>query len=54
MIVLGPLAILQYMWWVRRGRERTTWQYLLQKQSNKTQRKNKLEHKIKHKAFESF
>lgn len=29
MPVLGPLMILQYAYWAhRRGRERTTWQYL--------------------------
>jgi hypothetical protein len=29
MIVLGPLMVLQYAYWVRqRGHERTTWQYL--------------------------
>jgi hypothetical protein len=29
MVVLGPLLILQYLWWRRRlGPERTTWQYL--------------------------
>lgn len=29
MIVLGPLMIIQYLYWLRReGRERTTWQYL--------------------------
>ncbi|MEP6774167.1 MAG: hypothetical protein ABJA50_01115 [Chloroflexota bacterium] len=29
MIVLGPLMVLQYLYWSRRqGRERTTWQYL--------------------------
>jgi hypothetical protein len=29
MVVLGPLMVLQYLYWRRRrGRERTTWQYL--------------------------
>lgn len=29
MVVLGPLMMLQYLFWCRRcGRERTTWQYL--------------------------
>ena len=29
MMVLGPLMVLQYAWWIRRrGAERTTWQYL--------------------------
>jgi len=29
MVVLGPLSVLQYVYWTRRrGRERTTWQYL--------------------------
>jgi hypothetical protein len=29
MIVLGPLMVLQYLYWIRRrGSERTTWQYL--------------------------
>lgn len=29
MVVLGPLMVLQYAWWIRRrGAERTTWQYL--------------------------
>jgi hypothetical protein len=29
MVVLGPLIVLQYVYWMRRqGRERTTWQYL--------------------------
>jgi hypothetical protein len=29
MVVLGPLMVLQHAWWSgRRGRERTTWQYL--------------------------
>lgn len=29
MVVLGPLMLLHYAWWVRhRGGERTTWQYL--------------------------
>ncbi len=29
MVVLGPLMVLQYLFWSRRrGRERTTWQYL--------------------------
>jgi hypothetical protein len=29
MVVLGPLMMLQYLFWRRRcGRERTTWQYL--------------------------
>ena len=29
MVVLGPLMLLQYVWWRRHcGRERTTWQYL--------------------------
>jgi hypothetical protein len=29
MTVLGPLMVLQYGYWIRRrGRERTTWQYL--------------------------
>jgi hypothetical protein len=29
MVVLGPLMALQYGYWRRYGRERTTWQYLL-------------------------
>jgi hypothetical protein len=29
MVVLGPLMVLQYLYWRRRqGRERTMWQYL--------------------------
>src|SRR6266567_786743 len=29
MVILGPLMVLQYLYWKsRRGRERTTWQYL--------------------------
>ena len=29
MVVLGPLMVIQYIWWIRRrGTERTTWQYL--------------------------
>jgi hypothetical protein len=29
MVALGPTAVLQYAWWLRRlGKERTTWQYL--------------------------
>ena len=28
MVVLGPLTVLQYAYWRRRGHERTTWQYL--------------------------
>lgn len=31
MVVLGPLMVLQYLYWRKRyGQERTTWQYLLQ------------------------
>ncbi len=29
MVALGPIAVLQYFWWLRRrGKERTTWEYL--------------------------
>jgi hypothetical protein len=29
MVALGPIALLQYGWWLRRrGKERTTWEYL--------------------------
>ena len=29
MVALGPIAVLQYAWWLRRrGKERTTWEYL--------------------------
>jgi hypothetical protein len=28
MVVLGPLTVAQYLVWHRRGRERTTWEYL--------------------------
>jgi hypothetical protein len=29
MMVLGPLMVVQYVYWRRRGAERTTWEYLL-------------------------
>jgi hypothetical protein len=28
MVALGPLTVAQYLAWRRRGRERTTWEYL--------------------------
>jgi hypothetical protein len=28
MVALGPLTVAQYLGWRRRGRERTTWEYL--------------------------
>jgi hypothetical protein len=28
MVVLGPLSVIQYLYWHSRGPERTTWQYL--------------------------
>lgn len=35
MVVLGPLMVLQYLYWRRRrGRERTTWQYLQEEPVN--------------------
>lgn len=40
MVVLGPLMLLQYLWWSRlRGQERTMWQYLQQEPTGRKVRK---------------